>query len=100
MYTKLSTVFLVIAVSFGTDAQIVSYCGNKELCPTTPHITCNPALTLSPSCPQPARSVPLSQANIQQIVELHNKHRNEIASGNVHGFPPAAKMPAMVSFLI
>lgn len=36
-------------------------------------------------------------SHIQQILDEHNRKRNELAGGKIYGFNSAARMPTMVS---
>jgi hypothetical protein len=93
------TTFLLLVISIAlVSSAIVNYC-DHGLCDMTDykHITCEATGTLMPSCPSDARVVPLSRANIQQILDLHNQYRNELASGSEEEFDSAAKMSTIVS---
>lgn len=95
---RVSSIFLV-AASIGLVASIVDYCSQtSQLCSTTgyQHVTCGATGDLGPACPSDARVIELSDENIQQILDMHNKYRNQIASGNLPGFKSAAKMSTLV----
>lgn len=95
-----ASLILLIAASIGLSSAIVDYCNRPEYCKGTghEHVTCGATGGLGPACPPGASSVNLSKENIQQIVHIHNKLRNQLASGNL-GFAPAAKMNTVVCIL-
>lgn len=91
--------FFLIAVSIGLAATITDYCNQSgQLCSNTgyQHVTCGATGDLGPACPSDANAVDLSDANIQQILDIHNKYRNKIAGGNLSGFNSAVKMNTLV----
>lgn len=98
---KVSSSVLLLAAAIGMASGIVDYCPqSKELCKYTTfdqHITCGATGDLLASCPSDARTVDLTNENIQQIVDLHNQYRNKIAGGNEPRFSSASKMTTMVS---
>lgn len=59
------------------------------------HITCESTGAFWPSCPTDRREVTLTNENIQNILDLHNKYRNKIAGGNEPGFNPAVRMATL-----
>jgi hypothetical protein len=61
------------------------------------HITCSATGDFSPACSADANEVDLNDLDKQKILDLHNTHRNNIASGEENGFNSAAKMLTMVS---
>lgn len=99
MFSKPTIKLLLIVASFSLASAIVDYCDTQDLCSLTgfQHITCGSTGNLSPSCPPDTQTITLSQHNIHHIVDLHNQFRNQIASGNLPGFNPAAKMSSLVS---
>lgn len=97
MFLASSIVF--VAASFGLVASISDYClKTSQLCSNTgyQHVTCGATGDLGPACPSDARAIELSGENIQHILDMHNKYRNQIASGNLPGFNSAAKMNTLV----
>lgn len=92
--------FIIITLSIGlASATIYNYCSHN-LCSLTEykHITCTASGDLSPSCSSNAQVIELTAADKRKILDLHNKHRNKIANGDVSGFSSAAKMATLVSF--
>jgi hypothetical protein len=90
---------LLIVGSIGLAANITDYCYQSgQLCSNTgyQHVTCGASGDLGPTCPSDANAIDLSDANIQQILDLHNKYRNTLAGGNLSGFNSAAKMNTLV----
>lgn len=99
MFVKGTASVLLIALSIGIASGIVDYCGRDDLCPGEPHITCGATGQFLSNCPPEARDVLLTSQHIDQILNLHNKFRNKIASGNEPGFNSAVRMTTMVSEL-
>ena len=103
MQWKVSASVFLLVLAFGTPA-VVNYCNfsDVDLCSITgfQHITCDATGDFMPSCPSDARVVPITDEYQKQIVDLHNKYRNQIASGQQEGFSAAAKMTTMVSCLL
>lgn len=94
---------LLIAASVGLASCIADYCfQSSQLCSGTgyQHVTCGASGDLGPACPSDARAIDLSDENIQQILDIHNSYRNQIASGNLPGFNSAVKMNTLVCKLM
>jgi hypothetical protein len=91
---KIVIIFAIFFVTvYGYKDQIYcSLCDNGRN-----HIACGHSGNFSQSCPSDARLVKLSAADKKAIVDLHNKFRNQIASGKLPGFRPAVAMKAVVS---
>lgn len=60
------------------------------------HIGCNNNGAFDSNCPKNRTLIPLSEDNIELIVDLHNKYRNKIASGSDPRYQPAARMSTVV----
>jgi Cysteine-rich secretory protein family len=102
MIRPTSLFLIVVSIGLGS-CTIKMYCPRSdELCAGTgkKHVTCGATGTIQPSCPAGAYGVGLSDTNIQQILDLHNKYRNQLAGGNVAGFSPATKMNTVVCYFI
>lgn len=97
MWKYLST-FLFVLICIGLEAAIQDQCG-KGRCKLTSlkHVTCDTTAHFLSSCPPDAKVVDLSYDDVDQILDLHNKYRNKIASGQEAGFQPASKMPTIVN---
>jgi hypothetical protein len=87
---------LVLAIGVANCA-IANYCGRDDLCPTKPFVACGASGGPGPKCEKGAYNPDLSGKYQQQILDLHNKLRNDLAGGNVSGYNPASKMATMVS---
>lgn len=99
MLGNLFIIYLLVVKSLNCESFALNYCDqSKRLCNLTgyQHITCESNGAFSPFCPPKARIVPIDQ-HIEQILDEHNKKRNEIAGGNTLNFNAAAKMPTLVS---
>ncbi|XP_055844427.1 antigen 5 like allergen Cul n 1-like [Episyrphus balteatus] len=72
------------------------YC-MKNLCSSgRKHIACNNTGDFAPACPEnQTEMVPMTQSLIDMILDSHNSKREILASGNLPGFEPAAKMYEM-----
>lgn len=95
----LLTVYLLVVKELNCASHALNYCDqNKRLCNLTgyQHITCESNGAFSPLCPPKARIIQIDQ-HIEQILDEHNKKRNEIAGGKTMNFNTAAKMPTIVS---
>ncbi|XP_052897638.1 antigen 5 like allergen Cul n 1-like [Anopheles moucheti] len=76
----------------------VDYC-TANLCPSgVSNVGCNPPpQTGGPGCFGQSPAVVSITAHLQTIIlELHNRHRSQIASGGVSPFFPARRMPTLV----
>jgi hypothetical protein len=72
------------------------YC-DPDLCAKgKKHIGCKNNGDFDHNCPKNKTLLPLSEDNIELIVDLHNKYRNKIASGSDPRFKPASRMSTMV----
>lgn len=101
MFVKVAASFLVLGLSISAALGVVDYsnCQDSQLCIQSEykHITCGATGGFSPSCPSDRRFVEMTEAMKYQILDLHNRHRNNLASGNEPGYSPAAQMTTMVS---
>jgi hypothetical protein len=81
---------------YGYEDQI--YC---PLCDDgSNHVACGHSGNISEFCPSDAKLVTLTAVDKKAIVDLHNKLRNQIASGKLPGFPSASAMKLVVSKLL
>lgn len=87
---------LLIAFFVGSVKTDNIYC-DPSLCPKgVHHVACGNSGEFNSTCPPDRTLVPLSNANIQVIVQNHNSLRNKIANGEQAGFQPAIRMATMV----
>lgn len=77
----------------------VDWCAvKKKYCGGSPHIACEPnGFSLSDAEGYNIRKLTLTQKNKDDIVAVHNKYRNRLASGEYKnlGFPAALKLSEM-----
>lgn len=82
--------WLTVGIS-GTD-----YCSPTICTLGRPHIGCNNSGDFSTACPEnQTEIVPMTPDLIAKILDNHNRKREILASGNLTGFSPAAKMSMM-----
>lgn len=80
-----------------TDAgEGTDYCSPEICAKGKRHIACGNNGDFDSNCPKNRTLIPLSEDNIELIVDLHNKYRNKIASGSDPRYQPAARMSTMV----
>ncbi|XP_034481772.1 allergen Tab y 5.0101 [Drosophila innubila] len=72
----------------------VDFCNMTE-CKEKPHLGCNNDLTFHRSC---MRTHVLVNMQIYEdyLVKIHNKYRNDVASGIIRGLPKAQQMPELL----
>lgn len=72
----------------------IDFCNMME-CKGKPHLGCNNDLTFQRSC-LPKRVLVNMQIYEDYLVKIHNKIRNDVASGSIPGLPKAQQMPEML----
>lgn len=80
--------------------KLSDYCNLTTCKVNVTHVACaNTGGNWSASCPSDHAFVPLHQAEINKILDMHNSIRSALAMGQVNGLAKAAKMPKLVSRL-
>lgn len=92
--------YFVLAVSISLATCITDYCGRSDLCTDYQHVTCGASGGNGQACPPGSGAIELTSTQVQEILDLHNNFRNQIAGGHVPGYRTAAKMTSMVSKVI
>uniref|UniRef100_U5EZT9 Venom allergen-1 n=1 Tax=Corethrella appendiculata TaxID=1370023 RepID=U5EZT9_9DIPT len=95
----IKSIFLSVSIIFElfllTQSQ-TDYC-DKSLCPNgLPHVACGKVGEFGPACPADKKLINMTEELKVYILDLHNKFRARVASGQVQGFEPATKMPTLV----
>jgi hypothetical protein len=91
MNTITAAIFAIYLTTF-VSIDAVDYC---SLCKN--HIACNNNELFWSNCSSNAQIIPLTEKNIEAILDGHNKLRNKIAGGEEKGFNSASKMMTLVS---
>jgi hypothetical protein len=78
------------------EGDNTDYCSPDLCAKGKRHIACKNNGDFDANCPKNRTLIPLSEDNIELIVDLHNKYRNKIASGSDPRYQPAARMSTMV----
>jgi len=96
MFARISFIALLLVIK-RIRADTINYCDPK-LCKYQGgvHLACNADPNeFSDQCPQDREVVNLTQVDINQILDLHNKFRSQIARGLISGFSSASRMPTV-----
>lgn len=88
--------FVLTVILLGHCTEAFNYC---SLCQN--HIACKynavSALSFGSACSPDRVIVKMTNKQKEYILKLHNRMRNKLALGEIHGYSPAAKMPVFVS---
>lgn len=92
-----AVVLLQLCAAWVGAAITENFC-DTALCGKQVHVACNPVAGLQGTCPAGnATQVSLQGSLQQQILDLHNRYRSQLASGKLPNYKSASKMLQMVS---
>lgn len=90
---------VLIGASLALAAE-EDYCTTKLCLAGVTHVACNVNKGFSSNCSTDAMQVDLTSGPLQQLIlDRHNMRRWQVAQGVLTGFPTAAKMQEMVTYL-
>ncbi|XP_058839962.1 antigen 5 like allergen Cul n 1-like isoform X2 [Topomyia yanbarensis] len=99
-FTLTAILLTLLTFTYGqplTTYYFPNYYCNQSICPSGgPHVACNSPYPFGYSCNGKQPQLVSMSTDLQaQILDQHNRQRSLLASGQLPGYPPAAKMPTL-----